>query len=213
MEQIASRVALNPQFIACISYLLEVQMTEDHRFRREILPHLDHLHDIARSIVRDRSRTGDLVLKTLKRARTRYRKEGFGTDVRPWLTEIMKRLRWNEFQPGGTTAASDQQDGEGALNDRRTSSGSEEHREKRERSKTYSFEKVRTALLRIPGRYRRLLVLSLSEELDEEQVADTLDLPLGTVRLRYAKARELLKAELVEMDDEHRGGGEPSNRS
>jgi RNA polymerase sigma-70 factor (ECF subfamily) len=59
-----------------------------------------------------------------------------------------------------------------------------------------SAELVRAAILRIPPRYRLILVLHDMEELDTSEVAGVTGLKEGTVRVRLHRARLLLRREL-----------------
>ncbi len=59
-------------------------------------------------------------------------------------------------------------------------------------------ERVRTALAAIPPMYREVLVLYHYEHLSCADIAETLDLPLGTVLNRMFRARAKLKTALGE---------------
>jgi len=56
---------------------------------------------------------------------------------------------------------------------------------------------IRAALLRLPVHSRMILVLREYEELSYQEIADALDLPLGTVKSRLNDARRRLKDELA----------------
>ena len=53
------------------------------------------------------------------------------------------------------------------------------------------------ALMRLPVQSRTVLVLREYELLSYREMADVLDIPLGTVKSRLNDARRRLKAELV----------------
>jgi len=53
------------------------------------------------------------------------------------------------------------------------------------------------ALERLPDRYKRLVKLRYFDELSYEEVAQELELPLGTVKAQLHRARELLNHELA----------------
>jgi RNA polymerase sigma-70 factor (ECF subfamily) len=62
---------------------------------------------------------------------------------------------------------------------------------------TELLERVEEALKRLPEHYRVVVWLRDGEELSYQEIADALDVPIGTVRSRLARAREALR-EMVE---------------
>jgi RNA polymerase sigma-70 factor (ECF subfamily) len=59
------------------------------------------------------------------------------------------------------------------------------------------LDRVEEALSRLPDHYRVVVWLRDGEDLSYQEIADALDLPIGTVRSRLARARATLK-EMVE---------------
>jgi len=55
---------------------------------------------------------------------------------------------------------------------------------------------IRTAIEGLPEKYRTAILLRHQEERSYEEIADTLNLPLGTVKARIFRAREMLKKSL-----------------
>lgn len=55
------------------------------------------------------------------------------------------------------------------------------------------------AVERLPAKYKRLVQLRYFQELSYEEVAQELELPLGTVKAQLFRARELLSQELKHM--------------
>lgn len=60
------------------------------------------------------------------------------------------------------------------------------------------LDRVESALRQLPEHYRVVVWLRDGEDLSYQEIADTLDLPIGTVRSRLARARENLRR-IVEM--------------
>ncbi|MBL4886212.1 MAG: sigma-70 family RNA polymerase sigma factor [Planctomycetaceae bacterium] len=58
---------------------------------------------------------------------------------------------------------------------------------------------VRTALENLPEEYRTVLVLKEIENFKYEQIAEIVDVPLGTVRSRIHRARGLLRDNLLKL--------------
>jgi RNA polymerase sigma factor (sigma-70 family) len=59
--------------------------------------------------------------------------------------------------------------------------------------------RVSRALARLDGRYRDVLLLSVSSDLTYEEIARALDIPVGTVRSRLARGRRQFR-ELLDAD-------------
>ncbi|MCJ7796952.1 MAG: hypothetical protein MUQ56_09335, partial [Thermoleophilia bacterium] len=53
------------------------------------------------------------------------------------------------------------------------------------------------ALRQVPPLYREALVLRFVEDLPYDEIATALDLPLGSVKTRIFRGRELLKQRLI----------------
>jgi RNA polymerase sigma-70 factor (ECF subfamily) len=58
---------------------------------------------------------------------------------------------------------------------------------------------VRQALDHLPEEYRVVLVLKELEDFKYEQIAEILDVPLGTIRSRIHRARQLLRESLIRL--------------
>lgn len=52
---------------------------------------------------------------------------------------------------------------------------------------------IRQAIEKLPEKYRQAIILRHHEEKSYEEIAEILDLPLGTVKARIFRAREMLK--------------------
>ena len=62
---------------------------------------------------------------------------------------------------------------------------------------TELLDRVERALQRLPEHYRAVVWLRDGEDLSYQEISDALDVPIGTVRSRLARAREALR-EMVE---------------
>lgn len=59
---------------------------------------------------------------------------------------------------------------------------------------------LQDALLKVPADFRAVLILYYFEEFSYRDIADQLRLPMGTVMSRLARAKQFLKAQLIQLD-------------
>lgn len=57
---------------------------------------------------------------------------------------------------------------------------------------------IKNAVLRLPEKYRIIVLLFYMQELSQEEIANVLHIPVGTVKSRLHTAKQLLKSELEE---------------
>jgi RNA polymerase sigma-70 factor (ECF subfamily) len=67
-------------------------------------------------------------------------------------------------------------------------------------SRNEKMQKLEAGIAALPEHYRIMLVLRHQEDMSYEEIAESLSIPLGTVKARIHRAREMLKAILEEGD-------------
>jgi RNA polymerase sigma-70 factor (ECF subfamily) len=153
----------------------------------EILwPHLRAAYNFARWLVRNEHDAEDIVQESFVKAYQaldRFR----GGDARVWLMAIVRntamsllRRRRADTPPESVPEPLDE------------SAGVEEKLIAGERR-----HQVRTAIEKLPADYRETLVLRELEGMSYKEIATVLDVPMGTVMSRLARARNLLLRDLV----------------
>ena len=151
-------------------------------------PHLRAAYNFARWLVRNDHDAEDIVQESFVKAYLaldRFR----GGDSRVWLLAIVRntamsllRRRRSEPLPGREEAPEPPDHTEG-IEDRMIAG------ERR--------RQVRTAIERLPGEFRETLILRELEGLSYKEIAGVLDVPVGTVMSRLARARNLLLRDLA----------------
>ncbi len=63
-------------------------------------------------------------------------------------------------------------------------------------------DRISGAINELPEKYREPIVLRHAAELSYEEIAEALELPLGTVKTRIFRARDALRESLGDMFDE-----------
>ena len=156
------------------------------------LPHPDlvaaipRLRRYARVLTGEASRADDLVQDTLARAWEKRALWQAGTDLRAWLFTVMHNLFVNQRALARRDAANVSLDGAGAPETWQLAvrPGQYAHVELLE---------VLQQLGKLPAEQREVLILAAVEELKYEEIADVLDIPVGTVMSRLSRAREKLR--------------------
>jgi RNA polymerase sigma-70 factor (ECF subfamily) len=155
-------------------------------FEEAALPHLNAAYNLARWLTRNDRDAEDVVQEAYLRALQHFRSFQQGVDARPWLLAIVRNtyytwIRHNRapelsapFDEGTYAETPDDSDPEMLL------------------LKKADKQMLRRALEKLPADFREIIVLREFEELSYKQIADVVDVPLGTVMSRLARARSRL---------------------
>lgn len=143
------------------------------------------LYNLAYRITGDREESKDLVQESFLRAYRALPTFRQGSPFSPWLFRIAVNVCLNYLRQRRERPA-DIVDMEEHLGD--GSVGVPEMVEQRE-----TQEVVQKAILRLPEHYRAVILLRHQQDLTYEEMAQVLDMPLGTVKTHLFRAREKLK--------------------
>lgn len=124
-----------------------------------------------------------------------------------WLYRIAMNLASSRFRRQRrhvSVEAAREQSGEEPVDGRHRADGrgTEDHGPAERLMQSERVGQVQTALLALSDEHRHVLVLRELEGWSYETIADTLDLPVGTVRSRLHRARIELRAQLQEVFEE-----------
>jgi RNA polymerase sigma-70 factor (ECF subfamily) len=160
----------------------EVQKQED--FEEEIIPHLDAMYNFALRLTSDPNDAEDLVQDTIVKAFRFFSSYEKGTNAKAWLFRILKNSYINdEVSSFYETIRAD-----------RTDTSDLEDRMFRE----LIDDDISNALEELPEDFRTVVLLCDVEGFTYEEIANMLDVPIGTIRSRLHRGRNLLKAELMD---------------
>jgi RNA polymerase sigma factor (sigma-70 family) len=171
------------------------------RFEAEVLPYLDAAYRFARWLSPSPSDADDIVQEAILRA---FR--GFasvrGSNVKAWLLAIVKNCHATAMKQKQRRAfvplpeENDEQDGPAmiatAADPESASILSDEQR---------TLDELLSAL---PEGYREILVLREIEDMGYREMAIVIDVPIGTVMSRLARARAALKEQWLHSQREAR---------
>lgn len=174
-------------------------------FESLILPHESSLYAPAMALTRSASDAEDLVQETLVRAYDRF--ETFRADGSPraWLHTIMRNLFYNAYrkrsrQPrqvswedtsAGWSAHAGSPSGDSALG------GAAIDSPERIVLSQIEGDAALKAVRALPDDYRRVVVLADIQGLAYQEIADLLQIPVGTVRSRLSRGRERVRRALA----------------
>lgn len=151
-------------------------------FESEALPHASALYRAALGLTAEASAAEDLVQETFHRAWRSFDSYQLGTNCRAWLFRILFRVRGELMQKGGRL----QWTRIDALPEDRLASPPDAER-----------RIARTDILKIvdslPEHYRTVLVLADAEQFTYQEIADMLEVPIGTVMSRLNRSRRLFR--------------------
>lgn len=171
----------------------------DRSFEALALPHLDLVYRVARRLSRNEHEAEDLVQETyLKayRAFEHFEMREYG--VRPWLLKILNNTFLNrQAREKRAPRATDQQTMDETQADEGVLAPPELDFEKVD-------EEVKRAIDRLAPEFRAVLLLWATNEMSYRDIADTLDLPIGTVMSRLHRARQQLVRSLRDFARENR---------
>lgn len=172
-------------------------------FASVVLAWQDRLYNVLRKMTRNEEDAADLTQETFARALDNLRSFRGESSAYTWLFRIALNLATSQHRQRlrrRTNAASQlgqpADAGDASANrvfDARPgpTDAPAAHLENAERN-----QQVLAALQRLPDDQRALLVLRDVEDMDYQQIADTLDVPLGTLKSRLFRARLALREQL-----------------
>jgi RNA polymerase sigma-70 factor (ECF subfamily) len=159
------------------------------------LPNLSHLYTAALYLTKDNAEAEDLVQETYLRAFCFFDKFQPGTNCRAWLLTILRNLFINRYRQM-------RQEPE-KVNWERIEQVYESMVEEGERGNPESLifskvmdDEVEEALRELPEEFRTAIVLVDIEELSYEEAAKVMGCPIGTIRSRVSRGRQILQVTL-----------------
>ncbi len=182
------------------------------RFERLIAPHLDAVHNLAAWLTGDAADAADLAQDTYLRA-FRFFDQVRGDNVKPWLLKILRNTHYSRLKAASHTPAFTSLDDAEAEIALVTMAGVEAGFASDPEAlllRTEDRELIRRAMFDLSEDQRMILVLRETEGLAYKDIAEILDIPLGTVMSRLGRARKLLSAHVSRLRQE---AGNGSRRS
>ena len=176
-------------------------MADQASFVADAEPFMASLFSTARRLTGNQADAEDLVQETYLRAFRSYASFTAGTNLRAWLFRILTNTHINRFRAKqrrvDETELDDLEDFYlyKRLQDRRNFGQSAED----ELLQTFSEAEVVAAVESLPENYRMAVLLADVEGFAYKEIAEILDIPIGTVMSRLHRGRKALQKELYDF--------------
>jgi RNA polymerase sigma-70 factor (ECF subfamily) len=177
------------------SLVQRAQKGDQDAFAALVDEHQRYVHNLALRVLKDENEALDLTQETFVRAWTALPNFRGQSQFRTWLYRITTNLCYNRL-PNLRRALNDL--GDDVM---------EEIPESSLHTPAYEFEsgETRTRLSKaiddLDANYKLLITLRYQNELSYEEIASTLNLPLGTVKTGIFRAKEQLRKSLAHLEE------------
>lgn len=168
----------------------------DDIFEKEFLPHIDSLYNFATYLQNDDEVAKDLLQETYMRAYRFINYYEKGTNAKAWLIRILKNTFINEYRKKSKAPIKvELEETYQQVDD----SGDDEMQNVDLREEVYNNlvgDEITSAVNALPVDYRLIILLCDVEGFKYDEIAKIIDVPIGTVRSRLHRARNMLKDKL-----------------
>ncbi len=171
---------------------MRLRRVDKKHFKKITYPHLEFLYNVALKYSGKTYDAEDLVQETMYTAYKKLHQLRDETKCRAWLFMILRSHFLKEQRQLVKRPYLD--DGTGYLKhvkDETTSSLAKMYEEK------VNSEEVQKVLDVLPEKFKSPLILYYMEEFTYQEISDYLDVPIGTVMSRLARAKKHLKKEVL----------------
>jgi len=183
---------------------------EEHKkgwdFEAAAMPFVDALYNTAYRMTRNAEDAEDLVQEAYLKAYKYYDKFEEGTNFKAWLFKIMKNTFINNYRKKQQAPPqSDFADIEESFE----TQVSEEAGQKKIKNPEEELlqdvldEDVQRAIDELPPDYRMVVLLADLENFSYKEIAEILDVPVGTVMSRLYRGRRLLEKVMLDYARDH----------
>ena len=173
--------------------------TDQNRFAEVFLPHLDDAFRLARWISGSRADAEDIVQEASLRAFKGIRNFNGGS-TRAWTLTIVRNASysWLAKNRPSTVVLTEDLDQRAREEMERGAGDGDVPTPEAALIAKMEAEEVRNAVAALPLPFREILVLREIHDLDYRSIAEIIQVPIGTVMSRLARARKLIFATLRE---------------
>ena len=174
-------------------------MADQARFAELAMPYMSALYSAALRMTRNPSDAEDLVQETYLRAYRGFGGFKDGTNLKAWLYKILTNAFINRYRRT-TKERNIVEDERDSVQDRLVSRDAADVAENPERAffERLLSDDVLRAIDAVPIDFRLTVILADLQDFSYKEIADILDVPVGTVMSRLFRGRRLLQKQLAE---------------
>jgi RNA polymerase sigma-70 factor, ECF subfamily len=175
-------------------------------FEAAAMPFVDSLYNAAYRMSRNSQDAEDLVQETYLKAYKYYDKFEEGTNLKAWLFKILKNTFINSYRkkqqiPPSADFADIEESFESIVRDE--GAGRQLPDPEAELLEKVLDEDVQRSLEELPPDYRMVVLLADLEDFSYKEIAEILEIPVGTVMSRLYRGRRLLEDALLKFARDH----------
>lgn len=171
---------------------------KDEIFEKEFLPHIDSLYNFAIYLENNDEIAKDLLQETYLRGYKYINYYEKGTNAKAWLIRILKNTFINEYRRKSKLPTQvDFEESYSQADDDESGTGAMQNVDLRhEIYNNLVGDEIMNAVNALPVDYRLIILLCDVEGFKYDEIAKIIDVPIGTVRSRLHRARNMLKEKL-----------------
>ncbi|MGB0430721.1 MAG: sigma-70 family RNA polymerase sigma factor [Bacteroidia bacterium] len=170
------------------------KVEKDELFNNEFVPHMDSLYNFGYYLASNEDVAKDLLQETFMKAYRFIEYFQVGTNSKAWLIRIMKNNFINDYRKKSKAPYKVDIDDVNQKDDIE-----DDHVELDMRQEVFGNligDEIMNAVNALPVDYRLIILLCDIEGFKYDEIAKIIDVPIGTVRSRLHRARNLLKEQL-----------------
>ncbi len=177
---------------------IEPNIDKEQLFEDELLPHADALYNFAYHLTYNEADANDLVQDTFLKAFRFLNSYDSGTNAKAWLFRILKNGFINEYRKKKKEPNKVDYEDIVAYQDADDDAGTATYDLREDIFDGMMGDEITIALNKLPIDFKTVILLCDIEGFSYEEIAKIIDIPIGTVRSRLHRARNMLKESLKE---------------